>query len=345
MPLGALPKFIIINHADAGGAGSSTLLTIVTTATGHVDGRLNAPARESFDAVAGTPGGRTFFVVAHRFGTPVHALVYKFSVSADGQPSALTPIPVRGLPAGGIPVALAASGNGSRLAVSLDGGDRPGAGQGLTAISGEIAIIDVASGTITRHWTHTLSEDYSTDLSISSDGKLIAFTNYIGSSNSAIRVSRVMSTSAPSGPDTHVSRVLVRNASDAMLNTSGTVLYALVRSPGQPLYEPGHVLAAYDVATGKLIKVIHKWPRRIIVGMAGAGPLSADPAGRFALVPFLLSAKNAKACGQSAVNGKHHCVKYLVPTTGLASINLAAGTLTTLPFTYPQFPNFGVFAW
>ena len=72
---------------------------------------------------------------------------------------------------------------------------------GLNAITGEIAIIDVASGTIIRHWPHTLSEDYSTDLSISADGRLIAFTNYIGSGNSAIQVSRVMSTSAPSGPD------------------------------------------------------------------------------------------------------------------------------------------------
>ena len=344
-PLSAFPKFIVVNHADAGGPGTSKLLTIVTTATGHVDGHLNAPAGESFDAVAGTPGGRTFFAAAQGIEGSDQALFYKFSVSADGQPSALAPIPVRGIPTGSTPVALAATADGSRLAVSLDGGGQAGAGQGLNAITGEIAIIDVASGTITRHWPHTLSEDYSTDLSISADGRLIAFTNYIGSGNSAIQVSRVMSTSAPSGPDTHVGRILVRNTSDAMLNTSGTVLYALARSPGQQTYEPGHVLVAYDVASGKLIRVIHDWPLRAIVGMAGAGPLSTDPAGGFALVPFLLSAKNAKACGLSAVTHKHHCVRYSIPTTGLVSINLATGALTRLPFTYPQFPSFGVFAW
>jgi hypothetical protein len=334
-PLSALPTFIVVNHADAGGPGTSKLLTIVTTATGHVDGHLNAPAGEYLDAVAGTRGGRTFFAVAHQVGRSVQALFYKFSVSADGRPSALAPIQVRGIPTGGIPVALAATADGSRLAVSLDG-----EGQ-----AGEIAIIDVASGTITRHWPHTLSEDYSTDLSISADGRLIAFTNYIGSGYSAVQVSRVMSTSAPSGPDTIVSRVLARDTSDAMLNTTGTVLYALARTPGQPAYEPGHVLLAYDVASGKLIRVIHRWPLRVIVGMAGAGPLSTDPAGGFALVPFLLSTKNAKACGLSAVTRKHHCVKYLIPTTGLASLNLATGALTTLPLTYPQFPSFGVFAW
>ena len=123
------------------------------------------------------------------------------------------------------------------------------------------------------------------------------------------------------------------------------MLYALARSPGQPAYEPGHVLVAYDVASGKPIKVIHEWPLRAIMGMAGAGPLSTDPAGGFALVPFLLRAKNAQACGLSAVTGKYHCVTYSIPATGLVSVNLATGALTTLPFTYPQFPSFGVFAW
>lgn len=335
-PFDALPKFIVINNADVDGPGSSKLLTIVTTATGHVDAHLNAPAGEAFDAVAGTSGGRTFFVVAQATGRSYQTFFYKFSLSADGQSSALTPIPVRGVPIGSIPVALAATADGSRLAVSLDRYGQFVTGHGLNAITGEIAIIDVASGAITRHWPHTLNEDYSTDLSMSADGTLIGYTNFIANNT---QVSRVMATSAPSGPDTHVSRIVVRNASAAMLNTSGTIMYAMVRSRGQPTYESGHKLVAYDVASGKLVKVLHVWPLS-----AAPGPLVTDPAGGFALVPILISTHKAKVCGLGP-NGKKYCVRRSIPRTGLVSVNLATGALTRLPFIYPQFVSFGVFAW
>jgi hypothetical protein len=261
---------------------------------------------------------------------------YKFSLNANGQPSALVPIPVRGVPIGSLPVALAATADGSRLAVSLDRYGNFVARHGLNSITGEIAITDVASGTITRHWPHTLSEDYSTDLSISADGRLIGYTNFVSNDS---QVSRVMATSAPSGPDTPVSRVVVRDASDAMLNTNGTVMYALARSPGEPTYEPGHMLVAYDVANAKLIKVMHDWPLKTTVG-----PLVTDPAGGFALVPIAISNKKAKACGLGW-NGKRHCDVYWVQRTGLVSVNLATGAMTRLPFVYADSPSFGVFAW
>lgn len=336
---GALPKFIVVNDADVGGPSTSKFLTVVTTATGKVDGQLNAPAGELFGTVAGTPGGQTFFVAAQGTDRSYKTFFYKFSVGTDGQPSALVPIPVRGVPIGSIPVALAATADGSRLAVSLDRYGKFVTRNGLNSITGEIAIIDVASGTIIRHWPHTLTEDYSTDLSMSADGTLIGYTNFIGSGASASQVSRVMATSAPSGPDTHVSRIVVRNASDAMLNTSGTVMYAIARSPGQPTYENGHILVAYDVASGKLIRVIHDWPLK---GMAG--PLVVDPAGGFALVPVLISAAEAKTCGPGQTR-KQHCVRHFIPRTGLDSLNLATGALTRLPLHFGQFPSYGVFAW
>jgi hypothetical protein len=333
--LGALPRFIVVNHLDAGGPGTSKLLTVITTATGHVDAHLNAPAGQVFDVVAGTSGGQTFFVAARGSGPSYPMFFYKFTVSADGQSSPLTPIPVRGVPPRSTAVALAASADGSRLAVSLDG-DGKNTGHGLNSITGEIAIIDVASGTIIGHWPHTLTEDFSSDLSISADGTLIGFTNF---RRNGTQVSRVMATSAPSGPDTRVSRIVVRNASAAMLNPSGTVMYALARSPGQQTFESGHILVAYDVASGKLVKVLHVWPAK-----AGLGTPVAAPAGGFALVPVLISAHKAKACGLGW-NRKHHCVRYFIPRSGLVSVNLVTGALTRLPFLYPQFPSFGVFAW
>jgi hypothetical protein len=151
---------------------------------------------------------------------------------------------------------------------------------------------------------------------MSADGTVIGFTDYL---RNGTQVSRVMATSAPSGPDTHGSRIVVRNASAAMLGTSGTVLYALARSPSHQRFGSGRILVAYDVASGKQVKVLHAWPLKATLGT----PL-ADPAGRFALIPVLTGTKDR---------------------TEPVRINLATGALTRLPVSYPEISPFGVFAW
>ena len=102
-PLAALPKYTVLNNGNN--------LEVVVTATGDVAGRLDAPPGHLFAAIAGTAGDKTFFAAADlNPQTSCQTSFYQFSLNADGQPSALTRLPVHTLP--GLPTALAASATG-----------------------------------------------------------------------------------------------------------------------------------------------------------------------------------------------------------------------------------------
>jgi hypothetical protein len=105
------------------------------------------------------------------------AYFYRFSLNADGQPSALAALPGSGQ--AGLPTALAASADGSKLAFSVT----HCGGSGATKIPrkqpiGYIGLLDTASGKITARWTYTLGEDYTTSMSLTPDGHQLAFAQY-----------------------------------------------------------------------------------------------------------------------------------------------------------------------
>ena len=328
--LAALPTYTVLTN----GSG----LEVIVTATGRVVGRLSAPAGQAFAAVAGTAGDRTFFAAADlNPQTSCQAFFYRFRLGADGRPSALTPLPVGPLP--GLPTALAASATGSLAAYSVVGcaGSTPGH-IGLDQPIGHIGLIDLTAGRIARQWSYTLGEDYTNDLSMSADGRLLGYSNFQNDS----QVGRVLAASAPPGPDQRYSAVVVRQPGATALSASGRLMYAMTGAHDQ-------VLAAYDTASGQLVTVLHQWPAAL-----QPGPLVADPAGRYLLVsvtgipgrmtlsPYV---KGRRCLAVMVVDQGLKCTRVSVPPTLFFGINLATGAATTLPFRESGPAGFGTVAW
>lgn len=329
--LAALPTYTVLNN--------NTGLEVVVTATGQVAGHLRAPAGQAFAAIAGTASDRTFLVAADlNPQTSCRTFFYRFSLGTDGQPSALTRLPVRALP--GLPTALAASANGRLAGYSVvgcaTGTGRIGPGQAI----GHIGLINLAVGKITRQWSYTLSEDYTTDLSMSDDGSLLGYSNF---QNAKWVAGRVLAASSPPGPDLRYSHIVVRQPVSTALSTSGRLMYAMTGTHD-------HVLAAYDTANGRQAKVLHQWP-----AATSPGPLVADPAGRYALLPITTSYGHKSLvpfvkghhypCIVLRVHKKLMCERTKPSRTVFFSINLATGTVTKLPFRESGPAYWGMVAW
>jgi hypothetical protein len=338
--LAALPKFTILND------GSN--LAVVATATGTVTGRVAAPPGQAFVEVAGTAGDRVFYAAADLSPqTSCRTFLYRIGLSPAGQPLAPTLLTARQMT--GLPTALAASADGSLLAYSVVG--CAGGALGRIAANqaiGDIRLLDVASGSVTRQWSYTLSEDYPNDLSLSAAGSLLGYSIYMESAffyTNPIRVGRVLPTSARPGPDYLRSRVVVHQPDPARggilstaLNTSGTLIYAITSAADQ-------TLAAYDTSDGQQVAVLHRWP-----SSTGLGQLSADPAGGFLLLPMAVrSAQSAPGsaakCITRVINGTPRCQRLRPVRTSYVSIDLATGSMTTLPFTTSGPPASGQAAW
>ena len=329
--LAALPTYTVLNN----GSG----LEVIVTATGRVAGRLGAPAGQAFVAVAGTASDRTFFVAADlNPQTSCQAFFYRFSLGADGQPSALTPLPAGHLP--GLPTALAANATGSLVAYSVVGC----ANAGPDGSIGHISLLDLAAGRIARQWSYTGGEDYTTDLSMSADGRLLGYTNYLND----WQVGRVLPARAPSGPDQRYSAIVVRQPnitafaqqSVTALSPSGRLIYAVTGTRAL-------VLAAYDTASGQQVTMLHRWPAE-----TQAGPLVADPAGRYVLVSVTGPGRRSispyvkgRRCITLPVHGTLECLHFTVPPTLFLAINVATGAATTLPFRVSARVGWGAVAW
>jgi len=337
--LAAPPEFMILNN------GSN--LTVVATATGHVTGRVAVPSGQTFDEVAGTAGDRVFYAATElRSQGSCHTVFYRIGLSTTGKPLAPAPLTVPQMR--GLPTALAASADGGLLAYSVVGcaGNTSGYIPASQAV-GHIGLIDVASGSVTRQWSYTLSEDYPSDLSLSATGSMLGYSIYrYAASYSApsFQVGRVLATRARPGPDYLRSRVIIRIPAGAQagigstaLSTSGALMYAITSGARQ-------TLAAYDTSDGRQVQVLHSWP-----SATRLGGLSADPAGGHLLLPMGHAAKPApgtpRRCIMRIINGVKHCQPVPTYDTVFVSIDLATGSMTTLPFTMPGSPGSDPAAW
>lgn len=328
--LAALPKFTVLNNTNA--------IDVVTTATGRIVGQLHAPARQGFAALAGTASDRTFFAVADlNPQTSCQSFFYRFTLSADGRPSALIPLPVRRLP--GLPTALAADASGNLVAFSIDqcatgASGHIGNGQAI----GNIGLFDLTAGRTIRRWTYTLGEDYTTDLSISADGRLLGYSNFL---DAKYMVGRVIPTSAPSGPDERYSHIVTRRPMLTALSTSGRLMYAI--SGTRDL-----ALAAYSTANGQQVKVLRRLPASTETGV-----LVVDPTGRSALLSMthfsthkrLYPYVKGRPCLALRVHGILKCERITPPQTHFVIIDLTTGKVTALPFRQHGPPSWGVVAW
>jgi hypothetical protein len=337
-PLTALPKFTVLNNTNA--------IDVVTTATGRIVGRLRAPARQGFSSVVGTTGDRTFFATASlNPQTACRTFFYRFTLSAKGQPSPLTPLPVGRLI--GLPTAVAANASRSLMGFSMVQCASSIAGPiGNGRVIGGIGLVDLATDKIIKLWSYTMGDDYATDLTMSADGRLLGYSDYLNNNDTA---GQVLQTSSPSGTTERYSRIVVRETNLATaLSPNGQLMYAVSGSRDQ-------VLAAYKVADGHLVGVLHRWP----TGTTLARPV-IDPAGGYLIVPFEkppahrkrypLTSRIGDRCFVIRAHKAHRaplaeCPPLVAPKTQFASVNLTTGAVTTLPFTVSGPPSWGVVAW
>ncbi len=119
---------------------------------------------------------------------------------------------------------------------------------------GYIGLLDTASGKITRHWTYTLGEDYATSMSLTPDGKLLAFSQYLP--NGTAVVVKTLRTDVPSGTVDQASTVVGLPGASSL--SVGPDLYACTGTD-RPNSRIANQLGVYGLATGHRTAVLHTW--------------------------------------------------------------------------------------
>jgi hypothetical protein len=244
-----LPEFSVISTEDSGG------LEVLQTATGHVTGQVSMPAGQIFSYVAGDRSDRTFYVAAQQVDVMAtcRAYFYRFSLSAAGQASALTPLPGSGQ--AGLPTGLAASADGRKLAFSITHcGEGAATKIPPSQAIGYIGLLDTASAKITRHWTYTMGEDYATSVALTPDGNQLTFAQYLPD-GSAI-VAKTLRTDTPSGTVDQASTAVGLPGVSSL--SVGAALYGCI-SIDKSRGRVANQLGVYGLATGHLTAVLHTW--------------------------------------------------------------------------------------
>jgi hypothetical protein len=156
----------------------------------------------------------------------------------------------------GLPTALAASADGRKLAFSIT---HCGDSGGSTTIPpsqaiGYIGLLDTASGKITGRWKYTLVEDYATSMSLTPDGNLLAFAQYLP--NGSAIVVKSLRTDVPSGTVDQASTVVGLPGASSL--SAGPDLYACTSADRSGSQIANH-LGVYSLATGHRTAVLHTW--------------------------------------------------------------------------------------
>jgi hypothetical protein len=266
-------------------AGKS--IEILSASTGMLLARLAPVAKgQFFSGVAATgTHGRTLLVALEWGGCKTR--FYKSVLSSAGKPGALQPA--------GIPVvdgtlpdrAFTATPDGSAVAFAdwfCDG-------------SGSLVVAHPATGKLVS-WT-TQGGDQVDSISLSADGSAVSISGYeyagLGQQG-GIRLSPVAAVlrTSPQAPVLDGQGIIARQYSVAKLSPDATTLYVCAKHGEQDR------LAAYNVATKKLQRVVSSW-----ASSDGNCVFTLDPAGQYALI--------AKVAGR------------------VTRLNLRNGKLTPLP--------------
>src|SRR5579875_1684883 len=307
------PEYAITLVGPNSGAGSGVPGAAVRdAATGRVIDMV-AGRMDVYSAVAGTGGNRLFFLAdrscreqaARRdpeIGQVPPGGAFSVRINDAGKVVDLSAVP--GVPEPGPaefgPVDLTATADGSKLAYVPQ---RPHRGR-LTALPGtpgappaEIHIVTTATGERTI-WRAD-SAGFIRYLSMSADGRRLAFSWHGRPEDTGIRVTDLSGTSA-GGVITSPSRLLVPdrntlddlgqvglgNLGDAVISPDGTTLYvtaARYGAGGQPYTR----LLEISVADGQVLRTAYErqgaYPGNIIFGW---GPLAIDPSGQHALIAY-----------------------------------------------------------
>ena len=290
--------FVVMNWSQ------TPTLFVVDAATGKQGARITLPFPASELTGVATGDGQTFVVAAVGPGSCSTSL-YRFSLAADGTPSALTEFTTIAGPLDG-PWSMAVSANGEIVAQTLacQGGQPQQPSPRDPQAEGYLSLLNTATGQ-TKQWNF---EDYlgnfttnTGNVSISADGSVVGFGN------------RVLDTSAAPGPLDTSSRVVVQPGEfGPSVISDGLNVAPDGKSAYFSTFQVAHdkpvgvnwQLRVLDLATGQT-RLVRSFPG------TGGGPAAGtfDPTGRYLLAESTLRSG---------------------PATTLAVLDLATGQLTQL---------------
>ncbi len=289
--------FVALNWIVGGDRTSRPAMFVVNATTGVEAAQISLPFPAADLRGVATGDGRTFVVAASSSRSCATSL-YRFQLTADGAPTAMTPFAtVPGVIQS--PSDMAASGNGTTIAYDalVCGQAAPSRADlrrsDLTHSSGTrsayLAVVNTSTGQ-TRRWTWrtntgTGNEFLSTGgtVSLSANGSTVAFGDW------------VLPAGAAPGPLAQRGRVVARNgefgpstilAGGPVIAPDGqTVYFATYRVRGDKPVGRNWQLRAFDVGTGQT-RLVHSFP-----GLpAPGGPVATDPTGRYLLAEYVPSA-------------------------------------------------------
>jgi hypothetical protein len=292
---------------DATSMGSGyTSPEIRASATGKLVAPIpigNVPALRGYDPPYGLAAtGPRSFVVGMMTPSDCSTQFFRFQLNDRGRPGALTRV---GPTLPGDLTSIAASAGGGFIAYEIDGDGCPNARN----VGSYLGVLDVSTGRA-RQWTGV--PRYSGQLSMSADGRLLAFSQDVtkpapggGFEVTGYQV-RVLPTDAAPGSVAGRSRVAASVFPQDSLFTMPTVLlsptgtsFYLCAEPyafpkrGAKMVTDTVKIVAYGTATGKANGVVAAWaasyPLNINVSASvtlSCSSMALDPSGRFLLVPY-----------------------------------------------------------
>jgi Tol biopolymer transport system component len=205
-----------------------------------------------------------------------------------------------------VPVSgLQVSADGSTLAIE----NGPCYVEGSGSFPDRIELLRLADGRA-RRWRPAGPTIIPSLGSLSSDGRSLAFSNYIGVGTGRAAndgASRIVRASAKNGSLTAAARVIVPGSGTApygveslALSPNGKVLYACSRHAATAAgYHYSAVLAAYRAANGRKIRVLGSWNSDQFTCQ-----LAMAPSGDYALVTGLFTAPDPYAYRVNLSTGK-----------------------------------------
>jgi hypothetical protein len=282
-------------------------MLVINATTGKQGARITLPFPAADLTSVATGDGQTFVVAAPEPGR-CRTSLYRFSLGADGTPTAMTPFTT--VP-GVVPTPwdMAVSGSGQIVAYdALACGQRSvrqlaGAGKlrrlaeaGYTQ-QGFLTVVNTATGLIKR-WTFEDNDDSGGRVSISADGGVVGIGNRVLDTSAApgslAAHSRAVATEGEFGPSTMLGGLNVSP-------DGRTVYFSTFKTASDKPVWGSFQLRAFDLATRQT---------RLVRGFPGADlRVTFDPTGRYLLAGSMLRTG---------------------PATKLARFDIATGQLTQL---------------
>ncbi len=262
MPAGPMPRFIAeVRQTSFAPTSNATVLVVVSSTTGRVAGRLQAPRPGWYYQAVATLGGDRTFVAAAVNRHECTTALYRFRLTTRGRATGLSPLALPRVFGQIQPDGLAGSADGQTAAYDTTV-CRHTRGN-IVRHFGQVGVISLPSGGL-KTWTYTFPAA-PFDLSLSADGGLLGMisnpSNGTRLTTSGLNALWILRTGSPGGRLARYYRGAIRRPSgnaeiDAgVLSPAGQATFAIASRYNRKTWWQEQ-LGAYQSATGRLIRVV-----------------------------------------------------------------------------------------